>query len=139
MMQPSLYTLENLSIESIDGFLPTGLMAMFVDYEPMVAKNENGASYKVGLRLEIKDRPDEPASIPYRIKCEGWCAFVSEGYTAENDAWVLTEGLRILYGLMSGSIGTITGQFKNGSYVPPVFDMSEKSKKLLECLQEAED
>lgn len=133
-MQPSLYTLENLSIESVDGFSPTGLMAMFIDYEPMVAKNENGVSYKVGLRLEIKDRPDEPTSIPYRIKCEGWCAFVSEGYSAENDRWVLTEGLRILYGLMSGSIGTITGQFTNSSYVPPVFDMSEKSEKLLERL-----
>ncbi len=139
MMQPSLYTLENLSIENVDEFSPTGLMSMFVDYEPMIEKNENGVSYRVGLHLEIKDRPDEPTSVPYRIECEGWCAFVSEGYSAENDRWVLTEGLRILYGLMSGSIGTITGQFANGSYVPPVFDMSEKSERLLERLSKTEN
>jgi hypothetical protein len=134
MMQPSLYTLENISIESVDAFSSTGLLAMLVDYEPMVARHENGSSYKVGLRLAIKDRPDEPTSIPYRITCEGWCAFESEGYSAENDTWVLSEGLRILYGLISGSIGAITGQFKNGPYVPPVFDMSEKSERLLERL-----
>ena len=68
MMQPSLYTLENLSIENVDEFSPTGLMSMFVDYEPMIEKNENGVSYRVGLHLEIKDRPDEPSVLQNRMR-----------------------------------------------------------------------
>jgi hypothetical protein len=90
------------------------------------------------FRTEFEEFDAEDRPTGYHIRCTilGQFHFTETTPKGKEEYIIRVNGVNILYGLLRGILGTTTGQFQSGRFLPPSFMPAELVADVEKCKDE---